>query len=605
VVFSFDCTEARISSVEHGSVLQVHLAFFPNTGRTAAMSHSRTDTVSLAGRDSQLEAGASLSGWRRPNTVPGVHRLEEGTAMRPRALVIALAFVVGSAMAPAVPAGAAGAHRAPAPARRGVADFNGDGLADLAIGADQEKVGTATQAGAVHVLNGSPDGLTATGSVRLTENTASVPGTAEDGDSFGGALATGDFDDDGFSDLAVGVPGQDGSFFDVGAIDVLYGSATGLSGTGSQRFAEDDVGAVAGDQDRFGAALIAGDFDGDGVDDLAIGIPNKEVSGEPLAGAVGVLYGEPDTGLSSGSSQLITEDELPAGQAGQDALFGSALVAADFGMGAEDDLVVGAPFDLDGSVSAGSASIVYGGATGLDTSTGTIFVSSAFSGSHPGPTSSFGSTLAWGRLAGSDLPDIVVGAAGEKESKRRGAGAVYLLLGRAAGVSAVGARRITEADAGVPSTPLRDEFFGTALAVGNFGGTGDQDLAVDASGEWVGGLEAAGAVFVIPGSGSGPATSRTKRFTLDTPGIPGHVEDDGLFGERSLSAGNFGRGGRADLAVASYLETVSGIHFAGAVRALYGTPTGLTGKGTQRWTAASKGVAGSPGPTYFFGDSLA
>jgi hypothetical protein len=525
--------------------------------------------------------------------------------VRPRVQVIAVVLALSSSIALALPAGATGWHRTPPPARRGVADFNGDGLADLAIAADQETVAGLKSAGAVHVLNGSSDGLTSTGSKRFTENTPSIPGSAASGDLFGGALATGDFDDDGFSDLAVGVPGKDeGPLFGAGAVVVLYGATTGLSGAGSQRFAEPDVGGASGSQYQFGTALTAGDFDGDGVDDLAIGVPGQEVGSQPSAGAAGVLYGTPGTGLASDSSQLITEDDLPGGHPHQDARFGSALVAANFGVSSEDDLVIGAPLDRDGPTTAGSASIVYGSATGLDASTGAIFRSSTFPGSHPGDTSFFGSTFAWGRLAGNGLADLVIGTPGETAGGRLRAGAVYLLLGRDLGVTEVGARRITESAAGIPSDPQRDEFFGTALAVGNFGGTTDDDLAISAPAEVVGGVEEAGAVFVVPGSASGPNEAKTQRFTLDTPGIPGVAEDEGFFGEDSLAAGNFGRGGRADLAVASRSETVAGKSLAGAFRALYGTVGGLTGNGAQRWTAASKGVAGDPGTSFFFGSSL-
>ncbi|MFL5797621.1 MAG: hypothetical protein ACJ77A_06765 [Actinomycetota bacterium] len=524
--------------------------------------------------------------------------------MRPRLQVLALVLALSSSLASASPA-AAGRDRTPPPAGRGVADFNGDGHADLAIAAAEETVSGAASAGAVHVLDGSSTGLTSTGSRRLTGNTPSVPGSAASGDLFGGALAVGDFDDDGFSDLAVGVPGRDGASFDEGAVVVLYGSAAGLSGAGSQRFSAADVGAPPGGGYQLGTALTAGDFDRDGADDLAIGIPGQEVGSQTSAGAVGVLYGNAGTGLAGASSQLVTEGDLPGGHPHQDARFGSALVAADFGLGGEDDLVVGAPLDTDGSTLAGSASIVYGSAAGLDAGTGTIFRSSALPGSNPGDTSSFGSAFAWGRLGGNALADLVVGAPGERAGGRNRAGAVYLLLGRDAGVTAAGARRITESSAGVPSVAERDEFFGTALAAGNFGGTTADDLAVSAPAEMVAGIEEAGAVFVVPGSASGPNTANTERFTLDTPGVPGRVQDEGFFGEGALAAGNFGRGGRADLAVASRFETVVGKSQAGAVRALYGTAGGLTGNRAQRWTAASKGIAGNPGPSFFFGYSLA
>jgi FG-GAP repeat len=110
----------------------------------------------------------------------------------------------------------------------------------------------------VNVLYGSASGLTGTGSQIFTQ----VGSAPEAGDSFGFALASGDFNNDGFADLAVGVPGEDvGNIRDGGAVNVLYGSASKLTGTGSQTFTQDTsgVGSSAEPGDFFGSALAAGD----------------------------------------------------------------------------------------------------------------------------------------------------------------------------------------------------------------------------------------------------------------------------------------------------------------------------------------------------------
>ena len=89
-------------------------------------------------------------------------------------------------------------------------DFDGDGYADLAIGAPGEAVrGTKPNAGVVHVIRGSASGLTEDGDQLWSQDLPGVKGVSlgglKSGDRFGATLASGDFDRDGHADLAIGV----------------------------------------------------------------------------------------------------------------------------------------------------------------------------------------------------------------------------------------------------------------------------------------------------------------------------------------------------------------------------------------------------------------
>ncbi|MGH2556769.1 MAG: FG-GAP repeat protein, partial [Actinomycetota bacterium] len=114
-------------------------------------------------------------------------------------------------------------------------DFNGDGFADLAVGVPQEGINDARgniMSGAVNVLYGSAGGLQADSPDDQVwhQNSPGVQDVAEGLELFGSALAAGDYNADGFGDLAVGVPWESfpGGVDLAGAVNVLYGSAGGL-----------------------------------------------------------------------------------------------------------------------------------------------------------------------------------------------------------------------------------------------------------------------------------------------------------------------------------------------------------------------------------------
>jgi len=534
-----------------------------------------------------------------------VHRSEPGHLMR-RA---AAAAVLGLALTLS-PVAVAAAHAAqPAPAAGQPADFNGDGFDDLAVGTPFEDLGGVLDAGAVNVLYGSPAGLATDGAQLWTPDSPGVPGTAGQAGGFGSALAAGDFDADGFGDLAIGIQGVPVGGVTVGAVLVLYGSARGLTAGGAQLWTPDSPGVPGNSQseDSFGAALAAGDLNGDRTADLAAGAPNGDVGAAFDAGDVIVLYGAQAAGLTTTGAQLWSQDSpgVP-GTAELNDGFGHALATGDVNGDGIADLAVGASLESVGAVTnAGAVNLLLGSAAGL-TGDGSQVVTQDSPGV-PGaaePFDQLGFDVALGDADGDGFADLAAGVVAEDVGTVVDAGAVQVLYGSAAGLITAGAQVFTQDSPGVSDQAEVDDTFGFSVALGDADGDGDADLAAGTIGESVGNAGAAGAVAVLPGSASGLTAAGSRLLTQNSPGVPGTAEIGDRLGF-GATVGDFDGDGLDDAAAGAWTEAVGSIAQAGAVNVLYGSAAGLTGSGGQLFTQDSPGVPGAAEPNDLFGGFLA
>jgi len=488
-------------------------------------------------------------------------------------------------------------------------DFNGDGYADQAIGVEGEDVGSSGDAGAVNVIYGSATGLAAAGNQIWTQNSPGILDTAEGSDNFGDALAWGDFNADGYSDLAVGVYGETfGSVVSPGQVNVIYGSATGLAAAGNQIWNQNSPGILgtAEDFDFFGWSLAGGDFNGDRYSDLAVGVFGEDVGSIDGAGEVSVIYGSA-TGLAAAGNQIWNQNSpgiLDAAEAGDG--FGSSLAGADFNADGYSDLVVGVIGESVGSISgAGQVNVIYGSATGLAAAGNQIWNQNS-----PGiletaeESDSFGVSLAGGDFNGDGYSDLAVGVPFESIGFTVFfSGLVNVIYGSATGLAAAGNQIWNQNSPGILDTAEGFDYFGDSLAGGDFNGDGYSDLAIAVPGESVGSIDDAGQINVIYGSASGLAAGGNQIWNQNSPGILDTAEAGDLFGS-SLAGGDVNADGYSDLGVGVNSESVGSIDGAGQVNVLRGSATGLAAAGNQIWNQNSPGILDTAEEFDYFGSSL-
>ncbi|MBK8267747.1 MAG: FG-GAP repeat protein [Planctomycetes bacterium] len=411
-------------------------------------------------------------------------------------------------------------------------DFNGDGVEDLVTGANGDGTG-----GSIIVNFGCPTGITHFDAQRWTLGTLGFTDMVDS--RFGLTLAVGDFDDDGYDDVAVGAPGYD-SFR--GAVVILFGRATGL-GPNVTWISQDNGPGAYEAGDNFGGALAAGDFNNDGYDDLAVGsyFESLELNSGTVsnAGAVSIFLGGAN-GPYPQDGYNITEEDTNVGSS-PNANFGWALAAGDINGDDRDDLVVGVPRKTNASIVEDGAIHVFFGASNGPTTTGAqYFAGSSMSSPTLLPFDKFGYRLACGDGNGDGFADVAIGMPEADVSGSGNAGRTVVMYGAAAGLSFGNKTSHT-------GNPVRtNDRFGEAVAFGRYDASSDlrEELAVGAPSLVTSAL--GGQVTVFQGAVGGYTAANSTIITQAT--LNEVVEAGDRFGA-SLAFGRFVGGQRRGLAV--------------------------------------------------------
>jgi hypothetical protein len=250
----------------------------------------------------------------------------------------------------------------------GAGDANGDKLDDLAIGVPGQVVGGDVDAGEVLVFPaGKPSGVKA-----FSSDTSGVVGAAEPEDGLGNSQAWGDFNGDGYDDLATAAPYEDvGTVDSAGAVTILKGTASGVTATGSRELTENSPGMAGTSEagDYWGHGLATGDIDGDGYDDLVVAAGYEDVGSLDNAGAITIVYGSP-TGLTTTGSVQKTKSSpgVPGEIHDSDYWSYDGVALGDVNRDGFDEIVVSDGYaTVDGQLRAGALEVLRGSANGVST----------------------------------------------------------------------------------------------------------------------------------------------------------------------------------------------------------------------------------------------
>ncbi len=396
---------------------------------------------------------------------------------------------------------------------------------------------------------------------KISSTAGGFAGPLQDADLFGiSVVALGDLDADGHLDLAAGAYEDDDGGPSRGATWLLF--LDGAGGVAQSRKISSLAGGLTGpldDNDLFGWSLAPlGDFDGDGVADLAVGgWLDDDGSDLPYfdVGAIYLLFLNADGSVKSEVKISATQGGF-TGTLDQGDRFGTSLaLLPDLDGDGVPELAAGALYDDDGGTNAGALYVLFLGRDGRVKSSTKI--SPTTGGLGPlAENARFGYAAAClGDLDADGRPELAVGALLDDDGGP-GRGSVRIVSLDADG-SAFAVRKISSTEGGFVG-PLDDfDTFGRSVAaLGDLDGDGVPDMAVGAGGDDDGG-EDVGALWLLFLHADGSVKAQRK-ISATQGGFDGALDEFDVFGQSVAPLGDLDGDGVLDLAVGALLDDDGG-----------------------------------------------
>lgn len=460
----------------------------------------------------------------------------------------------------------------------GGGDFNGDGLADIAIGAPFADSPDAVGGGRVYVVFGRTSGAVVLSKIAAGEGGFVLDGLAVN-DRLGRALVLpGDLNGDGLADLVVGAPFADPDGRDnAGATYVVFGGTGGAAPKLSAVVAGQGgfviAGASAGDYSGF--SLGGGDFNGDGLRDVLLGAYGHNNN----SGGAYVVYGRTAGGavdLAAPFAGVVVNGARGGDYAGE-----SVASLGDVNGDGFAELVVGAAWsDPPAGRDAGQAYVVFGrtGDAPLELADPVTAQAAALAGSRDGEGMG-GLVVGLGDVNGDGRGDLAIGSGVEGSASK-----LYVVFGNAAvaGGELADLTALATGQGGfvVDGTGVFDDGGLTAGAAGDLNRDGLADLVIGSPSADAAAGQNAGRAFVVFGKTSGEVVSLAA--LADGTGSGGFAidgEQPGAWAGRAVqSAGDYNGDGFQDLLIgAPYGDSASdpaSADNAGRVYLVYGRAGG-------------------------------